>query len=53
VAITFEIGEKMLPEKIGKKYTEFFESTVVNEVLDEKTTLMIQLAAAFTMGCYP
>lgn len=43
----------MLPEKQKKTYTDFFESTVENEILDKKTTLMIQLAAAFAIGCYP
>jgi hypothetical protein len=43
----------MLPEKQQQKYDEFFESTVKNGIVDTKTTVMIQLAAAFSIGCYP
>ena len=43
----------MLPAKQAQAYDAFFESTAQNEVLDRKTTVMIQLAAAFVMGCYP
>ena len=43
----------MLPEKLEKKYTDFYEATVENGIFDSKTTLMIQLAAAFALGCYP
>ncbi len=43
----------MLPAKQAKAYEAFFESTAHNEVLDQKTTVMIQLAAAFAIGCYP
>ncbi len=43
----------MLPAKQAKAYDAFFESTAQNEVLDRKTTLMIQMAAAFAIGCYP
>lgn len=43
----------MLPENQKKHYEAFYESTVKNGLLDEKTTVMIQLAASFTIGCYP
>lgn len=43
----------MLPEKQRSAYTAFYESTIQNEVLDDKTTVMVQLAAAFAIGCYP
>ncbi len=43
----------MLPKKQQAKYEEFFASTVNNEILDKKTTVMIQLAAAFVVGCSP
>ncbi len=43
----------MLPEKQKKAYEQFFETTEKNGILDRKTTLMIQLAASFSMGCYP
>lgn len=43
----------MLPEEINNKYTEFYNSTANNNVLDEKTTVLIQLAASMSIGCYP
>ena len=43
----------MLPEKQKSTYEQFFESTVKNKLLDPKTTVMIQLAASFAIGCYP
>jgi len=43
----------MLPEKQSKAYTDFYNSTNHNEILDSKTTLLIQLAAAMSVGCYP
>ncbi len=43
----------MLPQMQRQKYEEFFESTVKNGILDIKTTVMIQLAASLSIGCYP
>lgn len=43
----------MLPEKQGKAYTNFYDSTRLNEVLAPKTTVMIQMASAMAFGCYP
>ncbi len=43
----------MLPEIQNQKYEEFFESTAENEILNQKTTLMVQLAASFVIGCHP
>jgi hypothetical protein len=43
----------MLPERQKQKYEAFYESTTKNEILDQKTTVMIQLAASLVMGCYP
>ena len=43
----------MLPEKQKEAFFKFFDSTVENEVFDKKTTIMIQLASALSMGCYP
>lgn len=43
----------MLPKKQEKCYTEFYDATVENGTFDIKTTLMIQMAAAFAIGCYP
>jgi len=46
-------GDPMLPERQKQKYEEFFESTANNGILDTNTTVMIQLAASFSIGCYP
>lgn len=43
----------MLPEKQKQAYEKFFESTVQNDTIGPKTTVMIQLASAFVIGCYP
>ncbi len=43
----------MLPAKQKQIYEAFFASTDTNDILDPKTTLMIQLAASFVIGCYP
>ena len=43
----------MLPAKQKQTYEAFFASTDTNDILDPKTTLMIQLAASFIIGCYP
>ena len=43
----------MLPQKQKQTYEAFFASTEANGILDPKTTLMVQLAASFVIGCYP
>jgi hypothetical protein len=43
----------LLPEKQRKTYTEFYKSARHNEILDPKTTLMIHLAVAMAVACYP
>jgi len=43
----------MLPKKQKTTYTDFYNSARYNEVLESKTTLMIHLAAAMAVGCYP
>jgi len=43
----------MLPEKQKEAYEQFYEATEKNGILDRKTTIMIQLAVSFSMGCYP
>ncbi len=42
-----------MPEKLNQAYEGFFKATADNGILDAKTTLMIQMAAAFAIGCYP
>jgi hypothetical protein len=43
----------MLPDKQKSTYVEFYNSARYNEILDPKTTLMIHLATAMAVGCYP
>ncbi len=43
----------MLPEKQQDAYTRFYDSARNNDILDPKTTLMVHLASAMAMGCYP
>jgi hypothetical protein len=43
----------MLPEKQQKAYTDFYDSARHNEILEPKTTLLVHLAAAMAIGCYP
>lgn len=42
----------MLPKQ-EKAFWDFYNTARDNKVLDEKTTLMISLAAAMAVGCYP
>jgi len=43
----------MLTEKQQKTYEQFYESTHDNEFLDEKTELLVGLAAAMALDCGP
>ena len=43
----------MLPEKQLKAYNDFYDSARNNEILEPKTTLMIHLATAMAVACYP
>lgn len=43
----------MLPEKQGKAYEDFYQSTRHNEILEPRETILIHLAAAMGLGCYP
>ena len=43
----------MLPEKQKKKYKAFYDAARYNDILKPKTTLMLHLAAAMAIGCYP
>jgi hypothetical protein len=43
----------MLPEEQQKAYTAFYDSARHNTILESKTTLMIHMAAAMALGCYP
>jgi hypothetical protein len=43
----------MLSEKQNRAYRDFYDSARKNDILPAKTTLMIHLAAAMAVGCYP
>jgi hypothetical protein len=45
--------EIMLSKEQTKLYTDFYDSARHNKVLEPKTTLMIHLASAMALGCYP
>ena len=34
-------------------WQKFYDSARHNEVLDERTTVMLHLASALALGCYP
>ena len=42
-----------LPQKQAEAFQAFYNSARHNEVLDEKTTVMIHLAAAMAVACNP
>ena len=43
----------MLPAKQKLTYTEFYNTARFNNILDPKTTLLLHLASAMSVGCYP
>jgi hypothetical protein len=43
----------MLPKRQRKAYEDFYDSARHNEILESKTTLMIHMAVAMAVGCYP
>ncbi len=43
----------MLPLDQKKAWDDFYEAARHNEILGEKETLLVHLAAAMALGCYP
>ena len=43
----------MLPEKQDETFGEFYKAARFNNILDQKTTLMVHLATAMSAACYP
>jgi hypothetical protein len=43
----------MLSKQQNKAFDDFYDSARHNEILEPKTTLMVHLAAAMAVGCYP
>jgi alkylhydroperoxidase/carboxymuconolactone decarboxylase family protein YurZ len=40
-------------DKQRKAFNHFYDSARYNEVLDDKTSLMVHLGASMATGCYP
>jgi sigma-B regulation protein RsbU (phosphoserine phosphatase) len=45
--------EPVAPEKQIMAFNEFYNSARNNKILDPKTTLLIHMATAMAVGCYP
>ncbi len=43
----------MLPGRQERAFNDFYDSAFGNEVLDQKTTLLIHLAVGMSVGCEP
>jgi len=43
----------MLPEEQLNAYQAFYDSARNNDIIEPKTTLMVQMASAMALGCYP
>ena len=43
----------MLPDKQNTSFNQFYDSARYNDILEPKTTLMIHMAAAMAVACYP
>ena len=43
----------LLPDKQKASYRAFYDSARYNDILEPKTTLMLHMAAAMAIGCYP
>ena len=43
----------MLPDEQKKAYSEFYKAARYNKTLDGKTTLLVHLATALSVGCDP
>ena len=43
----------MIPENVKKSFIDFHKTIIANDILDAKTTFMIEMGAAMAVGCYP
>ena len=43
----------MRQTKMSEKWQAFYDSARHNDVLDQRTTVMLHLASAMALGCYP
>jgi len=42
-----------MPENLKQSFVDFHKSMISSGVIDPKTTFMIQIGAAMSIGCYP
>ena len=43
----------MLPDRQKRAYEDFYGAARYNDILEPEQTLMLHLAAAMAVGCYP
>lgn len=43
----------MLPKKQKEAFSEFYDSARYNDILEPRTTLLLHMAAAMAVACYP
>jgi hypothetical protein len=43
----------MLPKKQRKAFSEFYDAARYNDILEPKTTLLLHMATAMAVACYP
>jgi hypothetical protein len=48
-----EESRAMLPEPQNEAFNRFYKTARFNDVLDAKTTVLIHLATAMSVACYP
>ena len=49
----YEKENKVLAQKLENIFNDFYKSARYNKILEPNTTLMIHLATAIAIGCYP
>ncbi len=42
-----------MPTEAEKRFLDFYEAARHNDILDERVTVMVHMAAAMALGCYP
>ena len=50
---TREGGPAVQPTTMSENWQTFYDSARHNEILDERTTVMLHLASAMALACYP
>lgn len=43
----------MLPKQQDEAFNQFYKSARFNDILDQKTTVLLHLATAMSVACYP